>query len=334
MLRQGIVKIFSVLRDFFIIMLITLALFEAVLQVTALFMGSKRPEGIGLVPGDIRIVALGDSNTYGLNLPVDEAYPKQLENYWNKLYKKKVQVLNLGYPGTNSSQLRRNLSNVLDRFHPHIVLMTVGVNDFWTDPFLSTVKDSASFWSFFRQLRLYKLYYMLTRIEFNQSLVNDNQGFRKFNGNDKNQSHALLKEMAQERGIKGGLNYPGLKFKINLGIHHSNLSKDDIVARLTENIRYMNTLIHDRGAVLWLTTYVSSKTYGPANEAIRKVATERGLRLIDVEKKIEEQCQTENSCNDYLFPDEHPTAKGYSAVAEIIANELGASLISVDPEIE
>lgn len=46
-----------------------------------------------------RILCLGDSNTYGLWLERDEAYPQQLEAIWNAdPAAAPVEVLNLGFP--------------------------------------------------------------------------------------------------------------------------------------------------------------------------------------------------------------------------------------------
>ncbi|HVZ66875.1 MAG TPA: SGNH/GDSL hydrolase family protein [Patescibacteria group bacterium] len=46
-----------------------------------------------------RIVALGDSFTFGLNVNTEDNYPAQLQQIFNSKCKNKIQILNLGVPG-------------------------------------------------------------------------------------------------------------------------------------------------------------------------------------------------------------------------------------------
>ena len=55
---------------------------------------------------------MGDSNTYGLYLDKKDAYPKQLETIWNATHKNNpIEVINLGYPGSNSSDTRSKIED-------------------------------------------------------------------------------------------------------------------------------------------------------------------------------------------------------------------------------
>lgn len=75
----------------------------------------------------IRIVAFGDSNTYGMNMPREQSYPAQLEAMLRaKGYDVKVE--NAGVPGnTTADGLARVNSAVPNGTHIAIVLF--GVND-------------------------------------------------------------------------------------------------------------------------------------------------------------------------------------------------------------
>jgi acyl-CoA thioesterase-1 len=75
----------------------------------------------------IRIVAFGDSNTYGMNMPREQSYPAQLEALLRaKGYD--VIVTNAGIPGdTTSGGLGRVNSAVPNG--THIAIVTLGVND-------------------------------------------------------------------------------------------------------------------------------------------------------------------------------------------------------------
>src|SRR5437870_3398137 len=112
------------------------------------------------------LLCLGDSNVYGLHVEHQEAWPSVLEGLWNADDRRApVDVVNLGFPGTNSSTLRNALPKLLSIFHPTLVLVMVGVNDFWTvpqpveDADLSTRVD-ALLW---RASRVYRLVYMIRR---------------------------------------------------------------------------------------------------------------------------------------------------------------------------
>jgi lysophospholipase L1-like esterase len=101
--------------------LLGLLMLEGGLQVGAFFMKrSKRGElPVAWVTGNLRVLCLGDSNTYGLWLERKEAYPQQLEALWNqRVAAPKLEVVNLGFPGTNSSRLVRDLPRLLRRSTP------------------------------------------------------------------------------------------------------------------------------------------------------------------------------------------------------------------------
>ena len=82
-----------------------------------------------------RVLCLGDSNTFGVTVPVGDAYPPQLAQVWNgRKGVRPIEVLNLGYPGNNSSRIRRDLPHLLDALHPDVVTIMVGANDWWSAP--------------------------------------------------------------------------------------------------------------------------------------------------------------------------------------------------------
>lgn len=144
----------------------TLLILELLLQLGALAMKehSWRAKSQWL-SGNLRILTLGDSNTYGLYLPAEDSYPAQLETLWNQKHPDApVEVINLGYPGTNSFRLLANLPEILDTFQPDLVLMMIGFNDFWTPVEVPTTVAELS-WLKKLQLhsRLYQLFYMWSR---------------------------------------------------------------------------------------------------------------------------------------------------------------------------
>jgi lysophospholipase L1-like esterase len=143
-----------------------LLLLELLLQAGALIVAFTGRAGPGEWRGEsIRMLSLGDSNTYGLYLERDQAYPALLEWRWNETHDSpKIEVINLGYPGNNSSKILAELPQALTIYEPDILTLMVGVNDFWTPPPESAggeqARPSAIAW--LRQhSRLFKLFYMI-----------------------------------------------------------------------------------------------------------------------------------------------------------------------------
>ena len=75
---------------------------------------------------------MGDSNTYGLYVERNETYPSALQELWAADTLEAIQVINVGFPGTNSTTLVNNFGNLGRSFSPERVLILVGVNDMWT----------------------------------------------------------------------------------------------------------------------------------------------------------------------------------------------------------
>jgi hypothetical protein len=99
---------------------------EALLQVAALAVHlGGGPTQAAWLTGNRRVLCLGDSNTYGLYLADRaQAYPQTFEALWNeRVVSPRIEVLNLGYPGTNSSRLRRDLPRMLETFAPDVVVL-------------------------------------------------------------------------------------------------------------------------------------------------------------------------------------------------------------------
>jgi acyl-CoA hydrolase len=95
----------------------------ATLATLALFACSPRPRQAALPPG-ARVLALGDSLTYGTGATRDTSYPAVLAQRtgW--------QVENAGVPGETAAQACARLPDLLTEHRPELVLVLVGGNDF------------------------------------------------------------------------------------------------------------------------------------------------------------------------------------------------------------
>ncbi|GJL70185.1 MAG: hypothetical protein NPIRA06_28200 [Nitrospirales bacterium] len=80
--------------------------------------------------GVYRVIALGDSITFGKSLAVEETFPKQLEVLVSEKGHQ-VEVLNVGHGGYNTLQEVATLEHVGIKFKPNLVILGYCVNDLW-----------------------------------------------------------------------------------------------------------------------------------------------------------------------------------------------------------
>lgn len=75
------------------------------------------------------ILAIGDSLTAGLGVPVDKAYPALVEEKLQKKGVKGIKIVNAGTSGATTASGTRTLQFHLKRQKPDIVLLALGAND-------------------------------------------------------------------------------------------------------------------------------------------------------------------------------------------------------------
>lgn len=291
------------------IVLAVLAL-EAVLQIGATVLALRGDAHAAFGGrGARRVLAVGDSNTYGLwlNNRAAEAYPAVFERLWNAADGAgRIEVFNAGYPGTNSSRLRRDLPRMLEAFAPDVVIVQVGSNDFWTapvpvEPPPGIVRRAASWVA--RHSRVYQLAYMLSRAH---------------------ERPALEIDYDPDRPI-GALRFGDVEFA-DMGFQPAGTEPPGYRSALTDNLRAIVATIRAYGARPVLLTYGSQRwNYGEANAVTRLVAGETGVPLVDAATALAPRCPVE-PCPTWLYADRHPTAAGHSVIAEALVHELGGQL--------
>jgi lysophospholipase L1-like esterase len=281
---------------------------EIGLQIGALaFWITGRPMARAFLGGRRRILCLGDSNTYGLRMVNrDDANPQQLEHLWNASSDRSpIEVLNLGYPGTNSSKLIHDLPRMLDTLRPDTVIMMIGANDYWT---VSIPADAAAgvgsqvVQLLGRYSRVYQFVHMLGRSFDQRQLEVDYP--------------ALVKG-----GSSGTARYGDVEFALGWKPLVHNRGADTYV-ELETNLRTLTDIVRSHGAEPVFLTYASTMwNYGDASTAMRKAAEANGVRLVDAAPPVAAVCPAE-PCPDWLYSDHHPTAAGYRLVAEAVMHSL------------
>jgi lysophospholipase L1-like esterase len=83
-------------------------------------------------PGaEVRILCVGDSHTYGIAVEDWESYPAQLQELLEARHAGRFSIINLGIPGLSSTQVRHRLAAHVARYEPDLVIVWCGSNNAW-----------------------------------------------------------------------------------------------------------------------------------------------------------------------------------------------------------
>lgn len=293
-------------------------LLEAGLQLAALIVAAAgREREAAWATGHARILCLGDSNTYGLWLERSEAWPQQLEARWNATPgAAPVEVLNLGFPGTNSSRLRRDFRRMLQTFEPDLVLVMVGANDYWTQPVPLEGQEpggggAAPLW---RRSRVVKLAAMLRRaLDASRLEVSFDPeagaAAPPGSGGPRDRRSGVARFGEAEFALGWVRARPGELYRAE--------------EALETNLRALAAEAGAFGSRLVFMTYPSGfkQVYLQASRFIRRAAEASGTPLVELPPVFARVCPQED-CPEYLFPDHHPNGAGYRLIAETLLERL------------
>jgi lysophospholipase L1-like esterase len=289
--------------------LLCLVLLEIALRTAALFTAIEQPERIAQPRfAKQRVVCLGDSNTYGMFVKRDGAYPQVLERSWNGSEAGAIEVLNLGVPGTNSSKLRARFPHILAAFKPDVALVMIGANDFWTLPVPADPAEEAGrgvVYALWRASRAFRLLFTIWRsrqererleIEFEIGSLDRHRGV----------VHYGDQEIDLTFTGKAG---PGA----TAGWHRD----------LERNLAALLAAARPAGTRVVFLTYPADfrRCYRGANDAIRAAAAATRATLVDLGLEFRRACADE-PCAELLYKDCHPNPKGHELVAEKVRQAL------------
>jgi lysophospholipase L1-like esterase len=283
--------------------LLALLLIEVVLRAGAAWVAttSRRTAGASHT-GARRVLCLGDSNTYGLYVNGEEAYPALLERDWNrKTPSRQIEVLNLGMPGNNSSRIRNALPRLLATYRPDLVTVMVGVNDWWTVPEPVTAHDAGASSFLWDVSRTYRLAFMLWRANVTTG-SDDSAG-----------------TMPSPRGP--GPKPTGAKF----GWTRHPGGVPEWEQALRRNLEAIIAEVRRFAVPIVLLTYPADEwLYATANQVLRATGEAAGTPLVDLASVVTPLC-TPPRCRNLLFPDYHPTSEGHAVSARSLTDALTAA---------
>jgi lysophospholipase L1-like esterase len=255
------------------------------------------------------VLCLGDSHTYGAGVKADESYPARLE----ALLRGRgfsVNVVNLGAPGTNTSELRRRLPEWLAAYQPAAVIVLASVNNGWNrrDMAWSDAQDGlpvplmtrlADF--LFTRVRTVRLVTILVhRLDWTRP----------------------PEESARDR-------------EGNLVLHHREEEQKVETAkagylRVRRDLVAIVARVRAAHAVPVLMTYVTDPeyTFETPNLALRSVAAGMKAALADNDRALHPLLFGPDGTMDrsararLFFPDMHPRAQGYEMIAANVEKVL------------
>jgi len=291
--------------------LAALLLLEGVLRLGAFLVHFIPSRVAGNAPetSGLRLLALGDSNTWGLWVKASEAYPEQIEFLWNAAGNRPgLEVFNLGYPGMNSTAVRKRLPQLLRMFRPDIVTVMIGINDYWTAP---EEVGEADLWT-----RIDMHLWLWSRLYRAAAMIRRGIAVPKIDA-PRDAFSRPTKPLAVEAGGER-LEMP--KYQIE--------SAPGWVDRLAANLDAIAGIVRASGATVVFLTYPAglplSPAYGVTNSALREAADRLGVPLIEVTPWIATRCR-ELPCKD-ITKDNHPTQRGHRRAARVVVEALATLL--------
>ena len=97
-------------------------------RITSNSLGIRSPELRDT--SDVRILCVGDSDTFGQGVNSDETFPFYLERHLSREYEKDFEVINAGISGWSTAQQYIFIRGHLEELDPDILILQVNSNDF------------------------------------------------------------------------------------------------------------------------------------------------------------------------------------------------------------
>jgi len=285
---------------------------ELLLQGAALFSRSRADGATPLATR--RIVALGDSHTFGAGVAPEDSYPLQLQQILDERAPQTWSVVNVGVPGMNTAQALSRLPAHVSRFDPEVVVLWVGCNNAWN---WAEVDSGPRGWrARLEGIALRSRLYRLIRVR-----MHDRQSDR-------------LAELSEEKDSERQLAPSGDEipesYRQGIGGVRERLAQDKrehvadaaMEARTEADFRAMAEYARAADVELILVEYPGHfGAFLPANRAMRRVAEEYDLDIIDSRSAARRVPKPQRK---FIWA-YHPTGPIYHEIALDLANALQAS---------
>lgn len=315
-------RVASVLGKILFSTLLTLLLLEVVFRFAGWAILSRMDSGGER--GEIKILCLGDSFTYGVGAKRENSYPMQLQRILEKKDGCSAKVINRGIPGMNTSLIRENLEENLLKFNPDIVIVMAGVNNSWNQAGVSGITGERNLTDYIKEviyrLKTYKLARLfIYNIQFKRKYSKSTSSLpaqydfeRSFK--EKGQAFASRKTVS-EGGIETTINYKPGNNPVNSGM---------FIMILKNDYKEINRIISRHGANLVIMTY-PNKGVGhitALNSYLRDISRENENVLIDNENYFLKNISKEDYPKYFQKTGGHPNDAGYGIMAKSVETSV------------
>jgi hypothetical protein len=279
---------------------------EVLLQVTALFVRDRAE--IWREGSSVRILCVGDSHTYGAGVPWDESYPAQLQRLLDQRAPGVYSVVNLGIPGMSTTQVRHRLPDEIRRYRPDMILVWCGINNQWnraesengSQGILGQLDGLAS------RSRLYRLVRVALhdrQLDHDRTIASDGQKWEI---------------IGVDKPLTGNATYTvrrpdGMIERITHRKEGTKISGRAMAPVLEEDYGAMAAHAHAAGVRIAFMAYpLEVGATSVVNGALRRVAADRGVPLLETAASIERVPPTERN---FLWA-AHPNGRMYREIAK------------------
>ncbi|MBL8897915.1 MAG: hypothetical protein JNM84_09830 [Planctomycetes bacterium] len=295
---------------------LTVASIEGTLRLVAAWRTGRAPATFGpKLRADgtrvLRVLCLGDSNTYGLYERSEDAWPARVEALLNGARPAGLafEFVNEGFPGQNSSDLRARCAETIERCDPDLLVLWVGKNNIWStrhmEPYLEGASSAAGP-PILRDLLLYRF-------------------FRTLEGRHVSERSIDLRDVSRGGGVSSE---DAFEIALQYGEGGTDVSMDLALRALSGDLTEISQQAESRGLPLLVLSYpLDLDRLQALNAQTSKLASGARWTFVDVRGWI--AAALRRSRYEALFHhDFHLRAPGYAALALFLAPVIDRSLRS------
>jgi len=295
-----------------LIALLALAFTELGLHVASLFAPDRRSGW--REDAERRVLAVGDSHTWGTGVERHESYPAQLQQRLDELEPGDWSVVNLGVPGMSTTQVRHRLEGWIERYRPDAVIVWCGVNNAWNhaERDAENWADRLRAWaSHSRVLRLVSVWRRDREIEGYAD-----EGLESGPGSEWEVVAVDRKFQSDEAWT---LRHGGRTERVVHARGERTHSDQELQALTQRDLETLVEIARAAGVEIVFVTYPKEKgVFAITNRAIRAAARHRGVPVIDSGPTLE---RVPAEARDFQWAG-HPTPPVYREIARDLASAL------------
>ena len=277
----------------------TLIFAEFALRIGSIF-ASDQSEAGWRPNAQVRILAVGDSHTYGGTVQPDETYPAQLQRHLDAAAPGVYSVINIGIPGVNTAQVRNRLPLNLARWEPDIVIVWCGLNNTWN----SAESDSRNLTGWLDRMFLRLKVYKLVRV-----LMHDRSLYVAAGEHLSGQRHNLETVNRHSQRVPF---FGTIKTEDTGQVQVD----EDAVRATAEDYRAIRRIVESTGAnAIFVSYHLDFERFRVPNEALGGLAREEQFDVIDGMAGLDRVPESQGRFTWAL----HPSAPVYREIARDVA---------------